>query len=210
MTTSTKQVQEFQKLLANTFSQEVTVAGSVNELIHMADMLKLPDTHFISPNLPEGKIKNDQRNTDAAFYRDSVQAMIDSLPDDDRVLVMECKDKANKDNHTGVDWKRGKKLLSDVYSYMGTTRSRLINKRAGLTQTGNKKKAPQTPNGEAEVIVDEKELMLKARKRVEDLNKYLTANMSEDISSKANPLLVKVLALLINVPKGTLSNHGKH
>jgi len=198
MTTSTKQVQEFQKLLANTFSQEVTVAGSVNELIHMADVLKLPDTHFISPNLPEGKIKNDKRNTDAAFYRDSVQAMIDSLPDDDRELVTQCKDKANKDNHTGADWKRGKKLLSDVYSYMGTTRGRLINKRAGLTQTGNKKKAPQTPNGEAEVIVDEKELMLKARKRVEDLNKYLTANMSEDISSKANPLLVKVLALLIN------------
>jgi len=198
MTTSTKQVQEFQKLLANTFSQEVTVAGSVNALIHMADELKLPDTHFISPNLPEGKIKNDKRNTDAAFYRDSVQAMIDSLPDDDRELVTQCKDKANKDNHTGADWKRGKKLLSDVYSYMGTTRGRLINKRAGLTQTGNKKKAPQTPNGEAEVIVDEKELMLKARKRVEDLNKYLTANMSEDISSKANPLLVKVLALLIN------------
>tara|TARA_R110000803_G_scaffold209615_2_gene279624 strand:+ start:3598 stop:4197 length:600 start_codon:yes stop_codon:yes gene_type:complete len=198
MTTSTKQVQEFQKLLANTFSQEVTVAGSVNELIHMADELKLPDTHFISPNLPEGKIKNDKRNTDAAFYRDSVQAMIDSLPDDDRVLVMECKDNANKDIHTGVDWKRGKKLLSDVYSYMGTTRGRLINKRAGLTQTGNKKKAPQTPTGEAAVLVDEKELMLKARKRVEDLNKYLTTNMSEDISSKANPLLVKVLALLIN------------
>ena len=198
MTTSTKQVQEFQKLLANTFSQEVTVAGSVNDLIHMADELKLPDTHFISPNLPEGKIKNDKRNTDAAFYRDSVQAMIDSLPDDDRELVTQCKDKANKDNHTGADWKRGKKLLSDVYSYMGTTRGRLINKRAGLTQTGNKKRAPHTPSGEAAVVVDEKELMLKARKRVEDLNKFLTANMSEDISSKANPLLVKVLALLIN------------
>tara|TARA_R110002153_G_scaffold195227_1_gene348674 strand:- start:328 stop:927 length:600 start_codon:yes stop_codon:yes gene_type:complete len=198
MTTSTKQMQEFQKLLASTFSQETKVSGSVNTLILRAVELKLPDTHFISPNLPEGKIKNDKRNTDAAFYRDSVQAMIDSLSDDDRELATQCKDKANKDNHTGKDWNRGKKLLSDVYSYMGTTRGRLITKRAGLTQTGNKKKAPQTPTGEAAVLVDEKELMLKARKRVEDLNKYLTANMSEDISSKANPLLLKVLALLIN------------
>lgn len=198
MTTLTfgKQVDSFQALMVETFAQESKSADAVGNMLNMAIKLKIPDTNFISPNLPEGN-KNFGLNTDAAFYCDTVEKLMESLPNGDRELAIACGDKANKDSYTGVDWKRGKKLRDKCYSYMGTTRTRLIAARAGLTQTGNKKRAPQTPNGKSAMGVDENELMLKARKRVEDLNKYLLTNMSEEISKQAGPLLVKVLALLI-------------